>query len=77
MAGLSGRGEQASVVKRGVEDYEVGPEALPACIEQGHPSREAAGRARLAVGRRRGKQRMQQRYIHRPKHRHLLRLWHT
>ena len=77
MAGSSSHAEQMSEGKRGVEAFEEEQEAPPAGAEQGLPSWEGAGRARLAVGRRRGRQRTQQRGTHRPNYRHLLRLWHT
>ena len=69
--------DQLLGVVRGDEQSEVEREALPDGVEQGHLSQEAAGRARMAVGRRRGKQRTQQRGNHRPNYRHLLRPWHT
>ena len=77
MAGSPSHEEELSGVGRGDEQSEEEREALPAGVEQGLPSQEAAGRTRVAVGRRRGKHRTQQRGNQRPNHRHLLRQWHT
>ena len=77
LAGSHSPEGELSGVNRGDEHSGEEQEALPAGVERGLPSREAAGRARIALGRRRGKQRTQQRGNHRPSHRHLLRLWHT
>ena len=66
VAGSLSHEEELSRVDGGDERSYEEQEALPAGSEQGQSSREAAGRARMAVGRRRGKHRTQQRGNHRP-----------